>query len=337
MEEISYRESLKIPNRIYIDVRSPEEFKLDSLPGSVNIPLFSDSQRSEIGKIYRASGKNTAITRGSEFVGEKLGKIIDTIMGYRDRDLIITCARGGMRSGAVTSLLNSLGIKALKLRNGYKGYREYVRERLESLVIKPPVFVLYGLTGTGKTKVIRNIDYAADLEEMAGHRSSIFGGIGLRQKTQKEFESSIVKRIDDLNNAPWLLLEGESKKVGNLHIPHMFFNLMKNAHPLLLVTEREKRVDIILEEYSGNLNKDEIREIVKSLRSKLGSSVIEELMTLLEKDELREFIGILFDKYYDPLYLHKLKRKKYLAEIEFTDTADTVKKITEYIESRINR
>jgi tRNA 2-selenouridine synthase len=123
MEEISYKDSLAIENRLYIDVRSPGEFSHDSLPGSVNVPLFSNNERSEIGKIYRSLGKETAILKGSEFAGEKLSGIINTILGYREKNLIITCARGGMRSGAVVSLLNSLGINAMKLRNGYGGYR----------------------------------------------------------------------------------------------------------------------------------------------------------------------------------------------------------------------
>lgn len=336
MKEISYSESLTIENRLYIDVRSPDEFELDSLPGSVNVPLFSNSQRSEIGKIYRSLGKETAIVRGSEFVGEKLGDIVNSILMYRERELIITCARGGMRSGAVVSLLNSLGINALKLRNGYKGYRQYVRERLNSLEIRPLLFVLHGLTGTGKTEVIRNMDYTLDLEKMAGHRSSIFGGIGLQQKTQKEFESSILKRIDELENAPYILVEGESKKIGNLHIPLVFFRFMSQAQCILLMADIEQRIDIILKEYSEELNKDEIKTIVKSLRSKLGPLIIEELINLLDSNNLRDFTRIIFKEYYDPLYLHKLKRKDYIAKIEFTGTGNTVDRIKKCIEDRIN-
>ncbi len=337
MKEISYTESLTRENRLYIDVRSPREFELDSLPGAVNIPLFSDSERDEIGKIYKALGKETAIVRGSEFVGEKLGDIINSILSYGDRYLIITCARGGMRSGAVVSLLNSLGINAVKIRDGYKGYRQYIRERLNSLRVGPPLFVLHGLTGTGKTEVIRNMDFTLDLEEMAGHRSSIFGGIGLKQKTQKGFESSIIKRLDELENAPYIILEGESKKIGNLHIPPALFRFMNDAQSILLVADIEQRIDIILREYSEGLNKDEVKTIVKSLRSKLGPPVINELNDLLDSGNLRDFTRIMFKEYYDPLYLHKLKRRKYLAEIDFTVTQKTVEKIKECIEKQINR
>jgi tRNA 2-selenouridine synthase len=337
MEEISYRESLSIQNRIYIDVRSPGEFRLDSLPGSVNIPLFNNNERSEVGKIYRALGKETAIVKGSEFVGEKLGDIVNAILTYKDRNLIITCARGGMRSGAVVSLLNSLGIKAVRLQNGYKSYRNYIVERLNLLEIRPPLFVLHGLTGTGKTEVIRNMDYTLDLEGMAGHRSSIFGGIGLQQKTQKGFESSIIRRIDELDNAPYILLEGESNKIGNLHIPSALFRFMNGAQFILLVADIEQRIDIILKEYSEGLDIDEIKNIIKSLRSKLGSSLIEELNGFLDSHNLRDFIRIMFKEYYDPLYLHKLKQKKYLAEIEFTGTRRAVDQIRESIENQLNR
>jgi tRNA 2-selenouridine synthase len=336
MEEISYKDSLKIKDRLYIDVRSPGEFSHDSLPGSVNIPLFSNSERSEIGKIYKALGKETAIVKGTEFVGEKLGGIVNTILGYREKDLIITCARGGMRSGSVVSLLASLGIKAMKLRNGYRGYRNYIRERFESLEIRAPLFVLHGLTGTGKTEVIRNMEYTLDLEEMAGHRSSIFGGIGLQQKTQKKFESSIIRKIDELEDAPYILLEGESKKIGNLHIPPGLFQYMNNARSILLTANIEQRIEIILNEYSEGLNKDEVKTIVKSLRSKLGPPMIDELIELLDNNNLKDFTRIMFNEYYDPLYQHKLKRRKYLAEIKFTDIRSTIEQIRRCLENHIH-
>ena len=39
-----------------IDVRSPGEFAYGHIPGAVNIPLFDDRQRAEVGTLYKAEG-----------------------------------------------------------------------------------------------------------------------------------------------------------------------------------------------------------------------------------------------------------------------------------------
>lgn len=37
----------------FIDVRSQSEYKDATIPGSLNIPLFNDEERAEIGTIYK--------------------------------------------------------------------------------------------------------------------------------------------------------------------------------------------------------------------------------------------------------------------------------------------
>ncbi len=337
MKELSYRESLSITDSVYIDVRSPLEFEADHITGSVNIPLFGDDERKEVGTIYRMAGRNIAIERGTEIVGEKLRELVKSFMQYQDRNIILLCARGGMRSGSLASLLDSLGMRVFKLTKGYKDYRSYVIERIESLTMPAPLFVLQGLTGSGKTEIIRKFPWSIDLEEMAGHRSSVFGGIGIVQKTQKRFESLILNSLDGLGNAPFCLIEGESRKIGDLHIPDSLNELMKTAPVIYLDTPMERRVDIIYNEYHPHCDDNNIPAIVKSLAPKLGSANVETLTGLYAAGNIRDFIRLMLEKYYDPLYRHSLQRKDFIATIRYTTADDAIAEVQEQIAGYLAR
>lgn len=337
MKELSYQESLSITDSVYIDVRSPSEFGEDHIARSVNIPLFGNDERKEVGTIYRVAGRTQAIERGTEIVGEKLRDMVKEFMQYQDKNIILLCARGGMRSGSLASLLDSLGLRVFKLKNGYKDYRRYVAGQLESITLPAPLVVLQGLTGSGKTEVIRKFPWSIDLEGMAGHRSSVFGGIGIRQNTQKRFESLLLDRINDLRGAPYCLIEGESRKIGNLHLPDSLYELMKHSPAIYLDASMERRVDIIFNEYIAHCNEENIPAIVKSLSQKLGDRNVELLTGLYAAGNIREFIRVILDKYYDPLYRHSLERRDYLSSILNITTDDSVLEIQNQIEGFLAR
>ena len=335
MKEITYEESLQLNGAVYIDVRAPIEFAQDHIPGAVNVPIFDDGQRKEIGTLYRAAGRDTAIIRGTEIVGGKLRSILEDVKKHSDREIVIYCARGGMRSRSLAGLLDSLGMPVYRLLEGYKGYRGFVNRYFEELEKIPPVFVLQGLTGAGKTLVLHEIQNSIDLEGMAGHRSSIFGAVGLEQRSQKYFESQLLKRLRDLKGEQYIVIEGESQKIGNLHIPDRLFRIMRNSPAILIDTGMEKRIDIIVDEYSESCTEDIIKPLVTSLMTKIGRTATEELLTLFQEGNLREFTRILLEDYYDPRYLHTLKDMKFLAEVENTGPAETALKVVEIIKNEI--
>ncbi len=337
MNEISYLESLKLNNPVYVDVRSPQEFEIDHITRSVNIPLFNNEERKEVGTVYRLAGRYDAILRGTEIVGEKLKDIISALHPYSDKEIVVMCARGGMRSGSLVSLLGSLGMTVYKLVDGYKGYRRYVAEQIESLSMEAPLFVLQGLTGSGKTEIIRRVPHAIDLEDMAGHRSSVFGGIDQKQKTQKRFESLILERIHSLAHCPYVIIEGESRKIGNLHLPASLHRLMKNSPAIYLDTPLERRVEIIFNEYRSHCNDENIPNIVRSLESKLGRKNIDTLLGLYAQGNLQEFIRLMLIKYYDPLYQYSLDKASYAAIIRNLDTESSVEEIQACIRNHMKK
>jgi len=59
-----------------IDVRTPAEHEKGAIPGSVNIPIFSNPQRAEVGTLYKQKGGLEAICRGLDFVGPEMSALL---------------------------------------------------------------------------------------------------------------------------------------------------------------------------------------------------------------------------------------------------------------------
>jgi len=336
MEEITFEESRKIANPLYVDVRSPVEYNVDHIPGAINLPIFNDEERKEVGTLYKMAGRENAVKRGAEIGGRRIVDIINALAEIKDKEIIIYCARGGMRSGAVASLINSLGIKTYRIKDGYRSFRKLVMDQLSTIIIKPRIFVLQGLTGAGKTEILRLISNSVDLEDMAGHRSSLFGGIGLKQNSQKCFETLLWQKLEELKNEDFILFEGESKKVGNSHIPDNIFRQMREAPAIYIETSIERRVEIIKKEYTGFDEDERILKTVNSLKRKLGAQKTDMLIELYNQGDLDQFIKILLIDYYDSLYRYTLDKFDYLARINNTDTVEASREVLDVVKKALN-
>ena len=81
----------------FIDVRSPKEFNEATIPGSINIPVFDDEERAEIGTLYKQVGQEAAKERGLEIFSKKLPDFIHAFK-HIETPMTVFCWRGGMRS-----------------------------------------------------------------------------------------------------------------------------------------------------------------------------------------------------------------------------------------------
>ncbi len=301
----------------FVDVRSPAEFAEDHIPGAVNIPLFSNDERAIIGTMYKQIGKDVAINKGLEIVSQKLPEMIAEYTRLKG-PLCVYCWRGGMRSGSVVSLLQSLKFDVAQLENGYKDYRRFVREQFETIPI-PPMVVLYGLTGSGKTEMLQQLPQSLDLEGLAQHRGSIFGDVNLQPRTQKMFESLLFERLVALKDEPFIFVEGESRKIGMVIIPVSVWQAMQKGKKVRVVCSHEERVNRLYNEYCVDFDVEKMKEKIRAIQKFLGKKQAEELCAMLDRGQIRPVIEKILVEYYDRLYKHTVESKVYSATVSSVD------------------
>jgi len=207
-----------------------------------------------------------------------------------------------------------------RIRKGYKEYRKHVFEKMKQLTVKPPLYVLQGLTGAGKTEILGFMDNSIDLEGMAGHRSSVFGGIGLASNTQKRFESLLLERAGQIEGCRYAVIEGESRKIGDIHIPQSLFRQMREAPCIFIKTPIERRAEIIMREYTKKSDPSGVIPIIRGLAGRLGEKNTACLISLIETGKTMDFVIMLLETYYDPLYRYSFKKMDFIAEIENLDS-----------------
>lgn len=313
-QDMSIEELLKLRQDkkiVTIDVRSPSEFAESTIPGSLNIPLFDDAERAEVGTTYKQVSVQAAMDRGLELVSAKLPAFIKTFREIGDQKVVF-CWRGGMRSKTTATVLSLMGIRVFRLTGGFRAYRRWVVETLGSFELAPEPIVLMGNTGTGKTAILRQLAEEGypvlDLERMAGHRGSIFGHVGMKAHNQKTFESLLLTDLLGLQQAPYVLMEGESRRIGKAVLPEFIVDKKEGAEQLFIQLPLVERVRHIIEDYRPSEHKEELIQGFKRIRSRIHTPIAKEIMTSLEADDYSQAVRLLLEHYYDPRYEHAMSQ-----------------------------
>jgi tRNA 2-selenouridine synthase len=311
---------LSLRPSIIIDVRSPAEFEHAHIPSALNLPLFDNEQRAMIGTTYKKQSREAAIKAGLPLFGNKMLPMIETVESWiaaaqKDNELTkptlyVHCWRGGMRSAAVTWLLDLYGYKVIQLTGGYKAYRNWV---LEQFTIPYTFKVLGGYTGSGKTEILHALkekNYAViDLEGLANHKGSAYGAIGqLPQPSQEMFENILAKKLWEVNkNKKNIWIEDESQRIGTVLIPTPLFHLMRNSTCYFMKIPFEQRLHFIVEGY-GSFDQKSLIEATIRIQKRLGGLETKTAVDYITEGALKEAFSILL-KYYDKWYEKNTKNE----------------------------
>lgn len=295
-----------------IDVRSPGEFARGHIPNANNVPLLSDAQRAEIGTLYKHAGIEPAIARGREIVLQKTGPLIDSVRAIASEpDVLVHCWRGGMRSSGFAGLLQQHGFQPRLLKYGYKAYRQAAHRCFET---SRRIIILSGHTGSGKTQLLNGLRSAGqqvvDLEGLACHRGSVFGGIDQPiQPTVEQFENYLFQQWKDLDPVKPVWIEGESLAIGQVIIPLPVWKQMSAAPAVVLQVERTQRIDFLVDEYGG-LPAEKLAAAIEKIKKRLGGARLRDALDALHRNDLRTFAGIALD-YYDKAYTKSLQKDQH--------------------------
>lgn len=321
---------LQFEQTLLLDVRSPKEYAHSHIPGAVNLPLLNDEERHVVGLTYKERGSNKAVETGFELVG---GKFADYIREARSlsqkRQIAVYCWRGGMRSNIMAWVFELAGLHVGLIEGGYKQFRRAVLEDLA----RPRIWrVVSGKTGTGKTEILRELckleAEILDLEFLAHHKGSTFGGLGqAAQPSIEQFENKIALALATMGDGP-IWVEDESRWIGGVKIPDAIYHGMRNSPTLALERSEIIRKKRILEEY-GNFSKEQLAERTALLRKRLGGDRLQIALEKLEEGDLMGWLDVLMP-YYDKMYAYGLglRDQKQVHHIN-TDDADTIRSIAQ--------
>ena len=203
-----------------IDVRSPSEFAEDHVPGAISLPVLDDAERAIVGTIYVQESRFKARRVGAALVARNVARHLETALADQPGSFrpLIYCWRGGQRSGAMATIFAQVGWRTTVIAGGYKTYRRRVQTRLYDEAPNLRLVLIEGRTGSGKTEVLQRLPtlgvQVLDLEALAGHRGSVFGGLGAPQPSQKMFESRLLGALEALDPARPIVVEAERQQGG---------------------------------------------------------------------------------------------------------------------------
>jgi tRNA 2-selenouridine synthase len=317
-----------------IDVRSPGEFERGHIVGAVNIPLFENHERAEVGTRYKKVGKESAFLLGLDIVGSKLSGFVKKANKIApEREVLVHCWRGGMRSGSFATLLSSAGMKVSLLVGGYKSYRNHILEAFH----KPlTIIVLGGKTGSGKTEILYELEKQGeqilDLEGLANHKGSSFGMLGQAPQPMTEhFENMLYEKLAKLDTSRRIWIEDESRNVGCCNIPDSLWQQMRTAETAFIDVDKQIRIERLVAEYA-QFSFEELKSATDRILTRLGGQHHKAALEALKNGDFTTGTDIALT-YYDKAYLHGLSKREdskiKTFEVNENNPATTAKRLIE--------
>ena len=295
-----------------VDVRSPAEYLQGHIPNSINIPLFSDDERTIVGTTYKKQSKEKAIEIGYQFVEPKLDSFsVECAKEKSDDGIVIHCWRGGMRSQSFAEHLVKNGFKNVYLiQGGYKTFRTLV---LETFTQNYRLTVLGGYTGSGKTEILHELEkmgeQVIDLEKLANHKGSAFGGFDhIQQPTSEQFENNIFWKWKKLDLTKNIWIEDESRNIGNALLPADLYQNIRSQKTIFIDIPRKERAMFLVEGYSHYSHTD-LADAISRITKKIGGLNSQQALNALQNKNYHQVVELVLH-YYDKRYLIGLQKRK---------------------------
>ena len=334
--------SLFLSDAPMMDMRAPVEFAQGAFPSAISLPLMTDDERAQVGTCYKKHGQQAAIELGHQLVSgdTKVQRITAWSEFARAHpDGYLYCFRGGLRSRTVQQWLRDEGIEYPLIEGGYKAMRRFLIDELARSVQQADIVLISGKTGTGKTRVIDELQRSVDLEGLANHRGSTFGQLPDGQPSQIDFENALsialLKKL--AGGEKRIYLEDEGRLIGRLYLPDVLREKM-TVSPMAMVTESlDQRVEVVMADYIVDLGQRyaqvygeeagpplharKLQDDLSRIRKRLGGERYQRMSTVMAKafaaqvlnGDLslhREWIAFLLENYYDPMYEYQLEQRQ---------------------------
>ncbi|AKD02533.1 tRNA 2-selenouridine(34) synthase MnmH [Pontibacter korlensis] len=300
-----------------LDVRAPKEYAAGHIPLAHSFPIFDDEQRARVGTAYKQQGHDPAVLIGLDLFGPRMsGFVKEAGKLAKNKEVLVHCWRGGMRSGAMAWLLGFSGFKVHLLKGGYKAYRRLVHAEFEK---SRRLVILSGNTGSGKTNILPYLQklgqQSIDLEKLASHKGSAFGSIDMPpQPTTEHFENLLGMELLKLNGQQPLWLEDEGITIGRVQMPKPLFDQMQTAPTIALQVPYKLRVQKLAQEYCRT-NEAILATAILKIKKRLGGLATKEALAAISDGDMEKMVEIALT-YYDKAYTFDLANKQQVLPLE---------------------
>ncbi len=299
-----------------LDVRSPSEFAHDHIPGALSVPVLDDLERARVGTLYVHDSPFAARKVGAALVASNIARHVQTRFVHYPRDWrpLVYCWRGGQRSAALVTVLRAIGWDARQMQGGYRAWRRQMVADLEAWPGRFEVRVLCGLTGTGKSRLLRALahrgEQVLDLESLAAHRGSVLGDLpGEPQPSQKRFDSLLWEQLRCFDPARPVFTESESQRIGSVRVPEALMQRVRGGSCLRLEAPLAVRVALLRREYGHYLEQPGLLEPrLRVLAVQHGHARVRAWLDLAAAGRWDALVSDLLERHYDPAYQRSIGR-----------------------------
>jgi tRNA 2-selenouridine synthase len=288
-----------------IDSRSESEYDHAHFPGALNVPILKNDERASVGTLFRHQGRHEAVLKGFELAGPRFADMIREVRILApEKEILLYCWRGGMRSSILAWVLSQSGFSVTLLRGGYKAFRNFVLATNEQ---EKPVLVLGGPTGSGKSAIMDELmarrEQVLHLEKLASHKGSAFGNMGMPpQPSNEQFENEIAMLWSKFDFQKRVWVENESRSIGSCILPVAVYQSIRNGFLIHMQVSKAERIERILEEY-GKFPVKDLAEATTKIRKRMGPQHADEAISLLQLGNRAGWLNLVLD-YYDKLYAY---------------------------------
>jgi tRNA 2-selenouridine synthase SelU len=260
--------------RIIIDIRPADVFVKGSFAGAVSIPVENGSTWDLLtAEIKKNAGKQPI------HIMDHNGSMTASFAEETD----VFCLQGGYQA--------------------FKNWRHAV------FSAGPPVGMIAGKTGSGKTEILQTLlkmgRQVIDLEGLARHKGSVFGSTHDKQPPLEDFLNTLLSVWLRLDASVPVWMEEKGKVLGKLGIPETLYEKMRHAVLFELLTGFDARLQHIQKEYTGT-DPASFAAGIRKLEKRMGFSANHKALHYHHAGQVEKCLSLLL-AYYDQAYAHKRK------------------------------
>jgi tRNA 2-selenouridine synthase len=150
-----------------------------------------------------------------------------------------------------------------------------------------------------------------DLEKLANHKGSVFGGLMMgAQPTTEQFQNDLFEVLItfDINKRIWV--EDESITIGRISLPDAIWQGIRKAPLFRMEVPKNIRIERLVREY-GHADKTEFLQAMEKITKKLGGQNFIAAKEQLNLGDMHATIDILLT-YYDRTYSVGMEKREFI-------------------------